>query len=71
MIPKDFIEGRIVGGHSLHPAHNPQLCKRGIEKCGHWRTVDCCRVEEDRDIIECSKCGEQRSAKCNFDDEYS
>jgi len=39
------------------------------EICGHvygWRTVAC---DDATDVIECPCCGEQRLAKCNFEDE--
>lgn len=31
----------------------------------------CCGVEDDRDIIECSKCGFQWSESCIFDEDFS
>jgi hypothetical protein len=37
-------------------------------RCGVWRTVKC---DGDTDIIECARCGKQKPARCNFDDEYS
>jgi hypothetical protein len=70
--PKQVVEGRIVGGCSMHGAYNPALCERhGGPNCGEPRVVDCCSVEPDRDILECSKCGKQWSAPCSFDDDYS
>lgn len=34
----------------------------------HWRTIAC---DYETDVIECCHCGEQRLAKCNFDEEYA
>jgi hypothetical protein len=37
--------------------------------CEHfWRTIACNDVT---DVIECSKCAEQRLARCNFDDDFA
>lgn len=37
--------------------------------CVHnWRTVAC---DSDTDVIECAKCGMQKLAACDFDDEYA
>lgn len=66
---KQFINGRIVGGHSLHETEKPELCPNGYHD--HWRVVDCCGQEDDRDIIECSRCGQQRNAACSFDEDMS
>jgi hypothetical protein len=33
--------------------------------------VDCCKQEEDRDVIECSRCGRQKQVACSFDDDMS
>jgi len=63
-------EPRIRGGYSLHSEHRPELC---IEPCQRHiaRVVDCCKADPDRDVIECPKCGEQRSVPCSFDEEFS
>lgn len=35
--------------------------------CGHWRVIDCSKaLGEDRDIIECTKCGERRGSRCTY-----
>jgi hypothetical protein len=67
--PKRLENGRLIGGYSLHDAVDPNACLRGHE--GSWRCVDC----EDlagpgRDIVECSRCGAQKTVRCDFDDEY-
>lgn len=61
---------RIRGGYSLHDEHKPELCKSD-EGCGSWRCVDCCGVEDERDVIECARCGKQRSVRCSFDEDFS
>lgn len=33
-----------------------------------WRTIKCDRTI---DVVECRKCGKQRQAVCDFDDEYA
>ena len=33
-----------------------------------WRTVVCV---DDRDVCECSECGEQQEFRCNFDEDFS
>jgi len=69
MAKPNLVNGRIVGGYSLHDAHKPELCKHD-SKC-FWRCVDCCGVKDDRDIVECSTCGQQKSVRCNFDEDFS
>jgi hypothetical protein len=65
-----LVNGRIVGGHSLHAAENPDKCPNGVH--GYWRTVECGGLAgEDRDILECSRCGQQKNVRCDFDEEYS
>lgn len=40
-------------------------------RCPHnWRTI-LCDYDGGYDIVECSSCGFQSVAKCNFDKEYS
>lgn len=69
MRPKEFINGRIMGGYSLHDTPQPERCAAGHP--GHWRTVDCeNNAGSGRDIIECARCGEQRNVACNFDDDF-
>lgn len=37
--------------------------------CVHaWRTVAC---DFDTDVLECSRCGNQRLAACDFDDDFA
>jgi hypothetical protein len=62
---------RIVGGYSTHDRHKPDLCDPMTGRCGPWRCVDCCGVEDDRDIEECQKCGKQKSVRCSFDDDFA
>lgn len=40
-------------------------------ECGfrHFTRVVAC--DDDQDVIECSKCGVQKLARCNFDEDYS
>lgn len=55
---------RVTGEHSLHAVELP-----GSHCCDHqWRTLFC---NNDRDVVECSKCGRQRTCRCNFYDEYA
>lgn len=65
---KSFVNGRIVGGYSMHDGHKPELCPNPTYNfcLGLARCVDCCGVEDDRDIIECSRCGKQWSERCSF-----
>lgn len=66
-----FIGGRIRGGYSTHESFDPSKCPTGGRCHQHGRCVDCCGVEDDRDIIECQKCGKQWSESCSFDEEFS
>lgn len=58
--------GRVKGGHSLFDVEMPEKCPAS----GHanWRTVAC---DYETDVIECSRCGKQRLAECDFDEEYA
>lgn len=69
--PKQYIGGRIVGGHSLHAAEIPGRCQPYHHRCPEPRVVDCCGVVDEQDIVECSHCGKQWAVSCNFDDDYS
>ena len=60
---------RVHNEFTLHQHEKPELCRHD-DKC-LWRTVDCCGIEAERDVVECSTCGKQRSVRCNFDEEYS
>lgn len=69
---KVWKNGRIIGGYSLHEEEMPELCPNGfLGYHGDWLFVDCGEVVEGRDIVECKRCGKQKSVKCDFDDEYS
>ena len=53
--------------------YKPHLCPArrqpsvGNVYCGHWRVIDCSTaLGEDRDIIECTKCGERRESRCTY-----
>lgn len=59
--------GRIAGKSSLHAEEKPELCPDGHHET--WRVV-LCDYKNDTDVIECSRCGQQKEATCNFDDEY-
>ena len=69
--PRRYVDGRIVGGCSLHATYKPELCQKHLDRCPEPRTVDCCGVVDEHDIIECSRCGKQWTVPCNFDDDYS
>ena len=69
--PKTFEGGRIRGGYSLHEAEKPNLCQPYHHRCPEARVVDCCGVEDGRDILECPHCGKQWSARCSFDEDCS
>lgn len=34
----------------------------------NWRTIVCV---DDRDVCECSACGQQQEFSCNFDEDFS
>ncbi len=63
--------GRIVGGCSLHDTEKPELCQKHLHRCPEPRTVDCCGVVDEHDIVECSRCGKQWTVPCSFDEDYS
>lgn len=70
-VPKRYVGGRIVGGCSLHAAHEPNRCQPYHHRCPEPRVVDCCGVVDEHDIVECSHCGKQWTVPCNFDEDYS
>jgi hypothetical protein len=61
---------RVRGGCSIHDYEKPELCAHN-STCGLWRTVSCCEVAPETDVVECAKCGKQARERCNFDEEYS
>lgn len=70
--PKRYVDGRIVGGCSLHAQHKPELCTPESCQKETARCVDCCEYAgEDQDIVECLRCGKQWRTPCTFDEEYS
>ena len=69
--PKRCVGGRIVGGCSLHDTEKPELCQKHLHRCPEPRTVDCCGVVDEHDIVECSRCGKQWTVPCSFDEDYS
>ncbi len=55
---------RATTKHSLHAAESVDA-----PACNHnWRTVAC---NDKEDVVECSRCGRQQLAACDFDEEYS
>lgn len=69
--PKRYVAGRVKGGCSLHDAEKPELCQKRLQRCPEPRTVDCCGMVSEHDVIECSRCGKQWTVPCNFDEDYS
>lgn len=60
---------RFRGDLSLHAEEDPSKCPG--DNHAIWRTVECGGVAGDgRDIVECSRCGQQRNVRCNFDEEF-
>lgn len=56
---------RVSGPYSIHAQ-----AKEGGCPCWnhHWRTLFC---DSETDVVECSRCGAQELARCNFDEEYA
>ena len=52
-------------------AEKPELCQKHLQRCPEPRTVDCCGVVDEHDIVECSRCGKQWTVPCSFDEDYS
>jgi hypothetical protein len=63
-------EPRIGGSSSLFEAFNPAACLPYFS-CPEPRVVDCCKAEEDHDIVECPRCGRQWATRCTFDEDMS
>lgn len=57
---------RVGGKHSLHERQNKDACPNGVH--GHWRVLYC---NNEEDVIECARCGKQRIASCNFDEDMA
>jgi hypothetical protein len=56
--------GRATTSHSLHAAESVDA-----PMCNHvWRTVAC---NDEQDVVECRRCGRQRLAACNFDEDFA
>lgn len=54
---------RVVCEKSLHATETPNpWCRH------HWRTLFC---NGEKDVLECSYCGRQAVAKCDFDEEFA
>ena len=68
-------EPRIHSKSSVHERHNPQLCPKANKRlegtCGIMRCVDCCGQTDEKDVLECSRCGLQCVAPCKFDEDFS
>jgi hypothetical protein len=63
---------RIRNDISLHDEEKPELCPfiNGVRVHALWRVV-LCDSKNDTDIVECSRCGQQKRVRCNFDDDYA
>jgi hypothetical protein len=59
---------RVDSEYSHWPEEHPELCVSG-ESCGEARCVKCDGGAWD--VVECSKCGKQRTVPCTFDEDYS
>lgn len=58
--------GRCETSTTIHGMKAPD-----VKPCwqGHrWRAVAC---NNERDVIECQDCGEQRTCRCTFDDDFA
>lgn len=58
---------RVRNEFSLHDEEKPDKCSFPGHQ-GTWRSLVC---NGERDIVECSRCGHQRTMRCNFDEEYA
>lgn len=57
---------RVHNEHSLHVTEDPSKCPNFVH--ARWRTLEC---DNQTDVVECSRCGQQRMTSCNFDEEYN
>lgn len=57
--------GRVTNHHTRHAEEDSSKCPTSH---GVWRTLVC---DGETDVIECERCGKQRIARCNFDEEYA
>ena len=56
---------RVTNEHSTKASEDADKAQR----CHHfWRTLFC---DNETDVVECGNCGQQKLARCNFDDEYA
>ena len=61
MSTASLIDGRLVGGYSLHEREDPAMCPNGIHR-GAWLTIQCGGLAgSGKDIVECTSCGKQRN----------
>ena len=69
LIDRARVGKRIITKHTLRRALPlPVRCELTRRVNHEWRTIVC---DDTTDVVECSRCGYQRLAKCNFDEEYS
>ena len=61
---------RIKSDTSLHSQEKPELCPGNVH--AYWRCIECCGPNsgDGYDILECSRCGQQKTVLCCFDDDY-
>lgn len=57
---------RVCNEHSLHKEERPERCPNFIHAT--WRVLMC---DGETDVVECSRCGKQRTVACDFDEEFS
>jgi len=58
---------RITNEFSLHTAEVPQGCMPyGFNH--QWRVLVCADPD---DVVECQRCGAQRIARCDFDEDFA
>jgi hypothetical protein len=55
--------GRVRTNSSMHDSEKVDAW------CRHdWRVIAC---DSDRDIVECRKCGKQKTCRCCFDEDFA